>query len=46
MKKSELLKKIIEIEESKGEKSTITLDYIYYLKEKYNLLKQGDTELK
>ncbi len=46
MKKSELIQKLIEIEKEKNEKSTITMDYISYLKMQKRLVETGDIELK
>jgi hypothetical protein len=47
MKKSELIQKLIDIEEEKDEKEfhTITLNYIDYLKEQKALIEDEDIEL-
>ena len=45
MKKSELIQKLIEIEEAEGENVTITMNYIDYLKKLKKLIKEGDVEL-
>jgi len=46
MKKSEIIQKLINIEKEKGEKMTITLDYINYLEEQKKLIEIGDIEIK
>ena len=45
MKKSELIQKLIEIEEAKEENATITMNYISYLKKIKKLIEEGDIEL-
>ena len=46
MKKSEIIQKLINIEKEKGEKMTITLDYINYLESQKKLIEIGDIEIK
>jgi len=46
MKKSEMLKKLIEIEKEKNKHTTITMNYIDYLEEQVKLIEIGDIDLK
>ena len=45
MKKSELIKKLIEIEEQEKLTCSITMNYITYLNKLKNILEIGDVEL-
>ena len=45
MKKSEIIQKLIEIERERGENTTITMNYIDYLKKLKKLIEIGDVEL-
>jgi len=45
MKISEFIQKIIDIEKERGEKATITMNYIDYLKEKKKIIEMEDKEL-
>jgi len=44
MKKSELIQKLIEIEEKRGD-ATITMNYIHYLKKLKKLIEEGDIDI-
>ena len=48
MKKSEMIGKLIEIEKEQDPKeaTTITMNYVYYLKKLKRLVEVGDVELK
>lgn len=45
MKKSELIQKLIEIEEEQWGVKTITMNYIAYLQMQKKLVEKGDVEL-
>ena len=45
MKKTELIQRLIEMETLKGVRATITMPYIYYLKELKLMLEIGNIEL-
>ena len=45
MKKSEMIKKLIKIEKQSGEKTTISMPYIYYLEKQVRLLEIGNVEM-
>jgi len=44
--KADVLRKLIKIEEENGEKATITMDYIVYLKKMLRLLENSQSDIK